>query len=751
MSDGELLRAYALEGSEAAFTELVNRYVSLVHSVARRHLTDPSLAEEVTQSAFVLLARKAGSLAGHPSLAGWLHRTAWQLAARTARTEQRRRHWEAVAGAIVSEDPPMPDPDPSPIVPALDEALQELAEPDRDAIVLRYFLRKPLRDVGAALGTSDAAAKMRIHRALDQLRRLLIQRGITCSPAALAAAMTGQGVALAPAALAARVASAATGAGGAVTSLPLLIHGLLGLMNGTKLTVILLAAALVAVLSTVVMRSGPTQSAPDGATDPSLATVEPPESPPVPAASRLLPMARVAAQLTPSELEAARQRLRKALAAPSKGGTIWPDSSGLEAMAAFGGRHDELFATLREVFLEPDSTEDAEGGRRLARMRAINAMGELNKNVPGLTSFLWETAWRSDWSGRVGAFSALRKLGLESSDLPALTELLRETAKVDGSPAMRRFLPDAIHEVFRQNPEATSQHLPGLVKLFEETADPVTRFSAATVLLGTPHGTDPRVIESIRDGLREGLNVSIADHRGVNVDVAIEHAAAAGEAAKPLIPDLLEVARTSHESYQQDAAWLAIGQIQPELRAQIPELDQAMTRDAETRQARQDVSQGFATHDDLIRALGDPATALQAATTLGRTGIQSPEAIPAMIAALAGMDEDSRDQVVQAIHQLDPQAPIERVPADVMFHGVIFADSTFDSRPGSEKDPRVERLISDQRMHHTWRTREEILNVTRKLAALDVQIAQAFANGIAEKDPVLADQARQLIASPARP
>ena len=744
MSDGELLRAYALEGSEAAFTELVNRYVSLVHSVASRHLTDPSLAEEVTQSAFVLLARKAGSLAGHPSLAGWLHRTAWQLAARTARTEQRRRHWEAMAGAIVAEDPPMPDPDPSPIVPALDEALQELAEPDRDAIVLRYFLRKPLRDVGAALGTSDAAAKMRIHRALDQLRRLLIQRGITCSPAALAAAMTGQGVALAPAALAARVASAATGAGGAVTSLPLLIHGLLGLMNGTKLTVILLAAALVAVFSTVVMRSGRTQSAPDGPTDPSLATVEPPEPPPVPAASRLLPMARVAAELTPSELEAARQRLRKALAAPSKGVTIWPDSSVLEAMAAFGGRHDELFATLKEVLLELDSAEDAEGGRGLVRMRAIITMGELNKNVPGLTSFLWETAWQSDWSGRVGAFSALRKLGLESSDLPALTQLLQDTA-------MRRSVPYAIHEILRRDAGAAAAHLPGLVKVFEEAADPVTRFSAATVLLGTSHGNDPRVIESIRDGLREGLNVSITDHRGVNVGIAIERAAAAGAVAKPLIPDLLEVARTSHESYQQDAAWLAIGQIQPELRAQIPELDQAMTRDAETRQTRQDVSQGFATHDDLIRALGDPATALQAATTLGRTGIQSPEAIPAMIAALAGMDEDSRDQVVQAIHQLDPQAPIERVPADVMFDGVIFADSTFDSRPASEKDPRVERLISDQRMHHTWRTREEILNVTRKLAALDVQVAQAFANGIAEKDPVLAAQARQLIASPAEP
>ncbi|MCW5559820.1 MAG: sigma-70 family RNA polymerase sigma factor, partial [Verrucomicrobiae bacterium] len=423
MNDGDLLRAYALEGSEAAFTELVKRYVSLVHSVAGRHLADPALAEEVTQSVFVLLARKARSLAGHPSLAGWLHRAAWQIAARTARTEHRRRHWEAAAGALLPEDPPMPNPpDPSPIVPALDAALQELPEPDRNAIILRYFLRKPLRDVGAALGTSEAAAKMRIRRALDQLRVLLVRRGITCSPAALAAAMTQQGVVQAPAqaALAARVTTAAMSAGGATTSLPLLIHGLLGLMNGTKLTVIILVAALVAVLSTVALRNGRTQTRTDGGTIPSPALARPAEAPPpAPGASRLLPAAPVAAELSPSDLAAARQRLRKALAAPSKGGTTWPDSGVLEAMAAFRGRHDELFATLKEAFLDPGSAEDAEGGHRLMRIRAIQAMGELDKSLPGLRSFLWETAWQSDWTGRVGAFSVLHKQGLEASDLPA--------------------------------------------------------------------------------------------------------------------------------------------------------------------------------------------------------------------------------------------------------------------------------------------------------------------------------------------
>jgi len=748
MSDGELLRAYALEGSEAAFAALVNRYLALVHSVAGRHLPDHALSEEVTQAVFVLLARKARSLAGHPSIAGWLHRAAWQLAARTARTEARRRRRESEAA---STQPlamsPSEASEPPPVVPALDAALQDLAAADRDAIVLRYFLRKPLRDVGVALGTSEAAAKMRIRRALDTLKVLLARRGITGSPAALATAMTHQGVTPAPASLAARVIPAATSAAGAATSFPLLIHGILNIMNGTKLAVLVTAAVLVAGFTTIAVRSS-REAAPTGVAGDSSSGIAEPSKEPLPAGTSgrpVMPLSSGSSLGTPDALEAARQRLRQALAAPSpRSGTTWPDPGVLEAMDAFGDRHDELFALLKEAFLGADSADDEQ---RLLRTRAIYAMGHLNKALPGLTAFLWETTRQGDWNGRVGAFSALRRLGLESSDLPALTRLLEETAKVGGSPAMQRFVPDAIHQAFRQNPEAAAAYLPDLVKVFEGTSDPDTRFSAASALLGTPLGNDPRMIETIRNGLRDGLNVSITDRRGVKVGIAIERAAAAGSAARPLIPDLMEVARTSHEPYERTAAWLAIGQIQPELRAEIPELDEAMIHDEETRQIRQDVSQGFATHEDLVRALRDPATAVRAAKDLGDTGISSPEIIPAMMAAMEGMDEDSRDQVAAAIQKLDPHAAIERVPAEVMFHGVIFASSTADSQASNSKNPQLERLLSDLHMFHSWRTPEEIFNVTRKLAVLDIGTAQAFLNGLAEKDPALAERARRVMAS----
>ena len=60
--DAKLVRAYAETCSEPAFAELVRRHLDWVHAVALRQTGEPALAHDVTQSVFVLLARKAASL-----------------------------------------------------------------------------------------------------------------------------------------------------------------------------------------------------------------------------------------------------------------------------------------------------------------------------------------------------------------------------------------------------------------------------------------------------------------------------------------------------------------------------------------------------------------------------------------------------------------------------------------------------------------------------------------------------------------
>src|SRR5688572_24983159 len=95
IDDAELLRRYADEESEAAFAELVRRYINLVYHAALRQLGgDGHRAEDVTQEVFSLLARKARSLRRHQALAGWLHTATRHAARRGLRTERRRARRE---------------------------------------------------------------------------------------------------------------------------------------------------------------------------------------------------------------------------------------------------------------------------------------------------------------------------------------------------------------------------------------------------------------------------------------------------------------------------------------------------------------------------------------------------------------------------------------------------------------------------------------------------------------------------------
>jgi len=74
--DLTLVQSYAREGSEEAFASLVSRHVNLVYSVALRQIRDSHLAEEVTQTVFVILARKASSIRPPTIVSAWLCRTA---------------------------------------------------------------------------------------------------------------------------------------------------------------------------------------------------------------------------------------------------------------------------------------------------------------------------------------------------------------------------------------------------------------------------------------------------------------------------------------------------------------------------------------------------------------------------------------------------------------------------------------------------------------------------------------------------
>jgi RNA polymerase sigma factor (sigma-70 family) len=239
--DSELLRRYAGTGSEDAFAELVRRHLDLVYSAALRQVNgDAHLAQDVAQSVFTDLARKASPLSRREAITGWLYTSAHFAAAKAVRSEQRRHTHEQDAHDMreLFHDPTS-GLDWEKLRPVLDEVMHELKEADREAILLRYFENRPLAEIGAKLGLSENAARMRVERALEKLRTFLTRRGVT-TVAAISTVISANAVQIAPAGLATTLTGASLAAAAAGT-------GTLAVLKMMTMTKLKLAASAIVV------------------------------------------------------------------------------------------------------------------------------------------------------------------------------------------------------------------------------------------------------------------------------------------------------------------------------------------------------------------------------------------------------------------------------------------------------------------------------------------------------------------------
>jgi len=218
-SDDVLLRRFAGERDEMAFTALLQRHGPMVWGVCRHILREGDAAEDAFQATFLVLARKAASVQRQQSLSVWLYRVATNVSL-NARKSAARRHDHERQVAIVATSANEAASTESDWQPALHEEVNLLPSHYRSAIVLCYLRGKTNEEAAHELGWPVGTVKGRLSRARDLLRDRLLRRGVALPAGLPAVVLTGTAV---PATLAdetVRTAMqfAAAGSGGTATA-----------------------------------------------------------------------------------------------------------------------------------------------------------------------------------------------------------------------------------------------------------------------------------------------------------------------------------------------------------------------------------------------------------------------------------------------------------------------------------------------------------------------------------------------------
>ncbi len=198
--DLQLLRAYLADRNADAFAELIHRHGPMVFAVCLRVLGHAQDAEDAFQAAFVVLARKAGSIRG-ANLAGWLYGVAVRTARGVRIMRDRRRKHEAHAVDPQAKAHDYSVAEVRELASIVDEELDRLPEHYRLAIVLCELQGRSRREAAVELRVPEGTLSSRLATAKRKLAERLSRRGVTASAAAISATFAVQASALTPVSL----------------------------------------------------------------------------------------------------------------------------------------------------------------------------------------------------------------------------------------------------------------------------------------------------------------------------------------------------------------------------------------------------------------------------------------------------------------------------------------------------------------------------------------------------------------------
>ena len=175
-TDIELIREVLQDSDARAFETLMKRYTAQVYGAALRLMKDEENAQEVTQMAFIQAYRQLDSWRGE-NFGAWVTIITNHIALRMLEKEKRRGDVRFDDVQCTKELPDQPDEtydeEREEKLQALEAALAQLPEADRQIIQWHYYENIPLAIIAQRLGQTENNVKVRMFRIRERLKKQL--------------------------------------------------------------------------------------------------------------------------------------------------------------------------------------------------------------------------------------------------------------------------------------------------------------------------------------------------------------------------------------------------------------------------------------------------------------------------------------------------------------------------------------------------------------------------------------------------
>jgi RNA polymerase sigma factor (sigma-70 family) len=178
-TDAELLLRFVSRNDQDAFVALVQRHRHRVLNVCRRLLRDDHDAEDACQATFLVLLRRAASIARPELLANWLYGVALRVAGKARARSMRQRLLERQCAVTHCADP-LADLLRRDLGSLLVAEVQRLPKKYRAPLILCYLQGNTNAEAARLLRCPSGSMSYRLARGRELLRQRLIDRMARC-------------------------------------------------------------------------------------------------------------------------------------------------------------------------------------------------------------------------------------------------------------------------------------------------------------------------------------------------------------------------------------------------------------------------------------------------------------------------------------------------------------------------------------------------------------------------------------------